>query len=71
MGTRKAGVTTNVGQSGSPEAAKQALQARGVTLKEFARQHGFKYRMVSDVIRGVNKGLYGEGHQVAVKLGIK
>lgn len=55
----------------SPAAAKRALQMQGLTLSEFARQHGFKYRTVSEVIRGVNKGLYGEGHRVAVALGLK
>jgi gp16 family phage-associated protein len=44
---------------------------QGITLSEFARLHGFKYRTVSEVIRGVNKGLYGEGHRVAVALGLK
>lgn len=55
----------------SPDSAKQALYAEGVTLKQFASKNGFKYRTVSEVVRGVNKGLYGEGHKVAVALGIK
>lgn len=68
MAHRKAAAT---GAAISPESAKQALYARGVTLKQFASTHGFKYRTVSEVVRGVNKGLYGEGHKVAVALGIK
>jgi gp16 family phage-associated protein len=59
------------GHVSSPGAAKAALQEQGVTLREFAKSNGFKYRTVSEVVRGVNKGLYGEGHRVAVKLGIK
>ena len=61
------------GRSGgkSPEAAKRDLYAKGMTLREFAQKKGFKYRTVSEVVRGVNKGLYGEGHRVAVALGIK
>ncbi|MGM9512826.1 DNA-binding protein [Roseateles sp. DB2] len=55
----------------SPAAAKRTLQMQGLTLREFARMHGFKYRTVSEVIRGVNKGLYGEGHRVALALGLK
>ncbi|MDR3370693.1 DNA-binding protein [Rhodoferax sp.] len=55
----------------TPEEAKQALYAKGITLSQFAANHGFKYRTVSEVIRGVNKGLYGEGHNVAVALGLK
>ncbi len=60
-----------LGPQESPAAAKRALQMQGITLSEFARMHGFKYRTVSEVIRGVNKGLYGEGHRVAVALGLK
>jgi gp16 family phage-associated protein len=55
----------------TPAAAKQALQNDGITLRAFAAQHGFKYRTVSEVVRQVNKGLYGEGHRVAVALGLK
>lgn len=55
----------------SADEAKKELQAKGVTLKAFASSNGFKYRTVSEVVRGVNKGLYGEGHRVAVALGLK
>lgn len=57
--------------TGAPDSAKQALYAKGVTLREFAKRNNFKYRTVSEVVRGVNKGLYGEGHKVAVALGLK
>ena len=59
------------GAKKTAEAAKQELYAKGETLTNFASKHGFKYRTVSEVVRGVNKGLYGEGHRVAVALGIK
>lgn len=55
----------------TPQEAKQLLQASGVTLKQFAAKHDFDYRTVSEVVRGVNKGLYGEGHKVAVAFGLK
>lgn len=55
----------------SPAAAKLEIQAKGMTLKAWAESQGFKYRTVSEVVRGVNKGHYGEGHRVAVALGIK
>lgn len=74
MATRDAVDTTKVNKRGTPktpEDAKQELRAKGVTLREFAQRKGFKYRTVSEVVRGVNKGLYGEGHRVAVALGIK
>lgn len=55
----------------TPEEAKQLLQNQGVTLRQFAESHKFSYRTVSEVVRGVNKGLYGEGHKVAVAFGLK
>lgn len=74
MGQKSAPKPTNVNtrqEPLTPEEAKQRLYAKGVTLTQFAEQHGFKYRTVSEVVRGVNKALYGEGHRVAVALGIK
>ncbi len=61
----------NAGQRLTPEQAKARLQQQGVTLTEFAKKKGLNYRTVSEVIRGVNKGLRGEGHRAAVALGIK
>lgn len=58
-------------QAKTPEKAKQDLYAKGETLRSFATRHNFNYRTVSEVVRGVNKGLYGQGHRVAVALGIK
>lgn len=55
----------------TPQEAKQVLQDHGVTLKQFADKHNFGYRTVSEVVRGVNKGLHGEGHKVAVAFGLK
>jgi gp16 family phage-associated protein len=74
MAVSKSVNTTNVTfrpKGETRESAKKALYAKGVTLREFADASGFKYRTVSEVVRGVNKGLYGEGHRVAVALGIK
>lgn len=53
------------------EDAKKRIYEKGLTLKQFATLKGFAYRTVSDVVRGVNKGMYGEGHRVAVALGMK
>ena len=58
-------------QATTPQEAKHMLQKMGITLKQFAAMHGFDYRTVSEVVRGVNKGLYGEGHRVAVAFGLK
>lgn len=69
--TKNAKSPTYVNQASAREAAKKAVYAEGITLKEFARRNGFSYRTVSEVVRGLNKGLYGEGHRVAVALGLK
>lgn len=56
----------------SPEQqAKARVYEKGLTLKEFAAKNHLNYRTVSEVVRGVNKGLFGEGHRAAVALGIK
>lgn len=74
MGQKSASKPTNVNhfrEPLTPEEAKRRLYSNGVTLTQFAEQHGFKYRTVSEVVRGVNKAIHGEGHRVAVALGIK
>jgi len=55
----------------SPAEAKARVQASGLTLKQWAQERQLSYRTVSEVVRGVNKGLFGEGHRAAVALGIK
>lgn len=55
----------------SPEEAKARVYEKGMTLRQFAKSNGLKYRTVSEVVRGVNKGLFGEGHRAAIALGIK
>ena len=49
---------------------KHRLRQQGLTLKEFAKANGFKYRTVSDAVRGVRIGNYGEGRDVRIKLGL-
>ena len=53
------------------EQAKERIRKDGFTIKRWAHKRGFDFRLVSDVIRGVNKGNYGKGHEVAVALGMK
>lgn len=75
MATQRKASSTNgvvrLARVSDPAQAKAQLQAKGITLREFAQRNGFTYRTVSEVVRGVNKGLYGEGHKVAVALGLK
>lgn len=53
------------------EQVKRKLRAEGKTIREWAREHGFPYVLVSRVIRGVQRGNYGKGHEIAVALGMK
>jgi gp16 family phage-associated protein len=53
------------------EEVKRKLRARGITLTAWAKENNFPYPIVSGVIRGVIKGNFGVGHEVAVKLGLK
>lgn len=53
------------------DAIKERLYAQGKTLKQWATDNGYKPTQVYRVMRGENKALYGEGHTIAVKLGLK
>jgi gp16 family phage-associated protein len=50
---------------------KRKLWSQGSNLKEWALANGYSPRLVSDVVRGVNRANYGKGYEIAVKLGIK
>ena len=47
---------------------KQRLYKRGETLKSWCQANNFKYFTASNVLRGVNKGNFGEGREVLTKL---
>lgn len=49
---------------------KHRLRQQGQTLKSFAAAHNFRYRTVSDVVRGLRLGNYGEGRDVRLALGL-
>lgn len=44
---------------------------RGETVAGWAREHGYPYRAVWEVLVGRNKGRYGMAHSIAVALGLK
>ena len=54
----------------TPNQIKHRLRQQGHTLKSWAAANGFKYRTVSDAVRGVRIGNYGEGRDVRLKLGL-
>ena len=49
---------------------KHRLRKQGHTLKSWAQTHGFKYRDVSDVVRGLRRGHYGTGRDICIQLGL-
>lgn len=49
---------------------KHRLRQQGFTLKSWALANGFKYRDVSDVVRGLRRGNFGTGRDICIKLGI-
>lgn len=53
------------------EQVKRKLREQGKTLRQWAMEHEFDYILVSRIIRGVQKGNFGKGHEVAVALGMK
>jgi gp16 family phage-associated protein len=55
----------------TPDQVKANFRARGVTISDWARLHGYKPRCVYLVLNGQHKGHWGEAHEIAVKLGIK
>ncbi|AVO33661.1 DNA-binding protein [Ottowia oryzae] len=57
-------------QQATPNQIKHRLRQQGLTLKAWAAMHNFKYRTVSDAVRGLRQGNYGEGREVRLKLGL-
>ena len=55
----------------SPQQAKAALVRKGMSAADLARQKNFSLHLVYAVLSGRSKALRGEGHRIAVALGIK
>ncbi|MBE7419856.1 MAG: DNA-binding protein [Ideonella sp.] len=53
------------------EQVRAEFRAAGVTVAEWARLNDFSRDVVMTVLRGRVRGNYGEGHRVAVALGLK
>jgi gp16 family phage-associated protein len=47
---------------------KHCVRKQGMTLKEWSTAKGFKYRDVSDVVRGIRFGHYGVGRDILEEL---
>lgn len=55
----------------TPEQFKQDLLAKGQTISQWARDHGYTPRQASLVLNGQVKGRYGISHEIAVNMGLK
>lgn len=55
----------------TPEQVKQELRQRGETATSWAERHNYRREDVYRVLNGQSKALYGLGHEIAVKLGLK
>lgn len=53
------------------QAIRSAFVERGQSIVEWAEENHFRPEMVYAVLAGRHKGLRGEGHHVAVALGLK
>lgn len=55
----------------TPQEIRAEWLRKGLGQNDWARKHGVSPVTVSQVMNGINKGSRGEGHKVAVLLGIK
>ena len=55
----------------TPDQLKQRLRREGKTLAQWARDNGYTPNKVYRVTGGIDKGYYGDAHEIAVKLGLK
>lgn len=55
----------------TPNQVKARFQARGQTISAWARENGYRPQKVIRLLNGMEKGHYGQSHEIAVKLGLK
>jgi len=52
-------------------AARERLRRQGLTLRDWAVANGHKTSFVYKIMGGTKKCHFGEGHDIAIKLGLK
>lgn len=57
--------------SKTAEQVKEDLKTKGIPLTQWAKDNGFPVPAVRAVIYGRNKGYFGQGHKIALALGMK
>lgn len=58
-------------QTLTPDQVRGRLRAKGKTLTQWAREHGYPRDAVYRVLGGQYKGNFGQAHNIAVDLGLK
>ena len=51
--------------------ARKQFRLRGISVAQWARQHGFNPTLVYQVLRSENVPARGQSHKIAVALGLK
>jgi hypothetical protein len=55
----------------TPEQARAWFDEQGLSIAEWARQHGFSAVLVRTVLKAAKPCVRGQSHQIAVLLGMK
>lgn len=55
----------------TPEEVRAEFQRKGISIAQWSLANGFNTQLVFEVLAGRKKGIRGQSHQIAVKLGLK
>lgn len=55
----------------TPEEVRAEFQRTGISIAQWATANGFNTNLVFEVLGGRKKGIRGQSHKIAVKLGLK
>ncbi len=53
------------------EDVKKEFEDKGISISSWATANGFNTNLVFEVLAGRKKGVRGQSHKIAVKLGLK
>lgn len=55
----------------TPQEVRDDFARKGQSIASWAKKHGFSVATTSQVLTGHNKATRGQGHKIAVTLGLK
>ncbi len=55
----------------TPAQVRKDFEKTGISIAQWATANNFSYPMVLEVLAGRKKGVRGQSHNIAVKLGLK